>query len=176
MTCPTWTFRLELRLLQPLRPRQRIVQPQQINWNACPPVQFDITEVSDGRSIAIDRFSTYVEGLLPIPDDVQPDRITTAVAVDPDGSVHHVPTRIVNVDGRWYTSIKSLSNSSYMLVRQDQTFTDITSSWAGSSIENMGNRLIVSGTGDGQFQPQRAITRAEIATILERLLRESGLI
>ncbi|WP_018887886.1 S-layer homology domain-containing protein [Paenibacillus massiliensis] len=133
-----------------------------------PPVQFDITEVSDGRSIAIDRYSTYVEGLVPIPEDVQPDRITTAVAVDPDGSVRHVPTRIVNVDGRWYASIKSLSNSSYMLVRQEQTFTDISGSWARSSIENMGNRLIVSGTGAGQFQPQRAITRAEFASILSK--------
>lgn len=133
-----------------------------------PPVQFDITEVSDGRSIAIDRFSIYVEGLLPIPDDVQPDRITTAVAVDPDGSVRHVPTRIVNVDGRWYASIKSLSNSRYMLVRQEQTFTDISGSWARSSIENMGNRRIVSGTGAGQFQPQRAITRAEFASILSK--------
>lgn len=133
-----------------------------------PPVQFDITEVSDGRSIAIDRFSSYVEGLVPIPEDVQPDRITTAVAVDPDGSVRHVPTRIVNLDGHWYASIKSLSNSSYMLVRQEQTFTDITSSWARGSIENMGNRLIVSGTGAGQFQPQRAITRAEFASILSK--------
>ena len=48
------------------------------------------------------------------------------------------------------------------------TFSDISEHWARQTIENMAKQNIVSGVGDGKFEPDREITRAEFCTIVCR--------
>ncbi|WP_223110294.1 S-layer homology domain-containing protein [Paenibacillus sinensis] len=130
------------------------------------PVSFEITTLLGGKAIVTDHFADYVERLIPIPDGVNSNRILTAVVLDGNGQLRHLPTRIVTQDGGRYASVKSLSNSTYALITNKQTFSDIRENWAVSAIEEMASRLIVQGTGSAQFQPQRSITRAEFASIL----------
>lgn len=67
-----------------------------------PPVDFRITAVYAGRTIEIDRFKSYIVREIPLPEGVDPSRITTAVVVEDDGAVRHVPTCLTERDGVYY--------------------------------------------------------------------------
>jgi hypothetical protein len=109
-----------------------------------------------------------VERTIAIPDGVDPSKITTAVVVDPDGSTRHVPTKVVKVDGKYYAQISSLTNSTYSVVWHPLEFSDVANHWAKNAVNDMGSRMVIDGTGKGQFSPDRDITRAEFAAIVVR--------
>ncbi|THF76233.1 S-layer homology domain-containing protein [Cohnella fermenti] len=141
------------------------------------PVEFSIHAFYGDRSIEVSAFDSYVKRRISVPLEVDRGRITTAVVVDSDGTVRHVPTRIVDVDGQVYAEVNSLTNSVYALVWHPLKFEDVTSDWAKEAVNDMGSRLIVTGVEDGLFYPNRDITRAEFAAILVRALglkSESG--
>ncbi|OMF22908.1 hypothetical protein BK133_25310 [Paenibacillus sp. FSL H8-0548] len=57
--------------------------------------------------------------------------------------------------------------SKYAIVANPVVFTDTDSySWAQKSINALATRQIIVGTGDGQFSPERAVTRAEFLKML----------
>ena len=62
-----------------------------------------------------------------------------------------------------------------LMSKKIKTFTDIADHWAKSVIEGMATNGYVSGMGEGQFAPDKSMTRAEAATLLDRLLAGEGL-
>ncbi len=135
-----------------------------------PPVDFTITAEYNGESIEISTFSTYVQRIVEIPAYVSPDKVTTAIVVDADGTVRHVPTEVVEIDGKYYAVINSLTNSTYALVQHPVEFSDVTGHWAMDAINNMGSRMVVTGIGGNNYAPDAAMTRAEFAAIIVRAL------
>ena len=135
-----------------------------------PPVEFTVRAEYEGQSVEIAKFTAYVERAIAIPDGVDPDRITTGVVFDADGTPRHVPTKIVVIDGKYYAVINSLTNSAYGVVWNPVEFDDMASHWAKDTVNNMGSRMIIAGTGEGRFSPDRDITRAEFAAIIVRAL------
>jgi hypothetical protein len=135
-----------------------------------PAVEYTISCEYDGRTIEVDSFNAYVERLIAIPDGVDPNKITTGIVVDPDGTVHHVPTQIVEIDDVYYAKINSLTNSSYSVIWNPIEFTDVEGHWAKASVNNMGSRMVVNGVGSNNYEPDRYITRAEFAAIVVRAL------
>lgn len=142
-----------------------------------PALEFTIRAVSGERILEVNKFSSYVERKIAIPDGVDPSRITTGVVVEPDGTVRHVPTKVVEIDGQYYAIINSLTNSIYSVVSHSIQFADATTHWAMETVNDMGSRMIVKGFGDGTFKPNQDMTRAEFAAIIVRglgLMLESG--
>ena len=140
-----------------------------------PPVEFTVTASYGDQAVAVSKFDAYVERTIAIPEGVDPARITTGVVVDPDGTVRHVPTKISRIDGQYYAVLNSLTNSTYSVVWHPIEFSDLTNHWARNEINDMGSRLIVSGTGNGLFDPNRNITRAEfVATVVRGLGLKPG--
>jgi len=90
------------------------------------------------------------------------------VVIDPDGTVRHVPTKIIVKDGKYYAQISSLTNSAYSVVWHPVEFKDAAKHWAKAAINDMGSRMVVNGTGEDLFSPDLNITRAEFAAILIR--------
>ncbi|MBO9606877.1 MAG: S-layer homology domain-containing protein [Paenibacillaceae bacterium] len=133
-----------------------------------PSVDFTVTVEYEGRTVEITTFNTYVERRIAIPDNVDPNRITTGVVIDPDMTTRHVPTRIELVDGIYYAVINSLTNSTYSVVWHPLEFGDVANHWANGAVNNMGSRMVVNGTGNDSFSPDLAITRAEFAAIVVR--------
>lgn len=133
-----------------------------------PPQLFTVTIVHEGQQTEITTFRSYIERTIAIPHDVDPNQVTTAVVIETDGTVRHVPTKVDWADGRHVARIYSLTNSAYVVVSHTQQFTDVVNHWAQETINNMGSRMIVSGTGDGMFRPDRDISRAEFAAIMVR--------
>jgi hypothetical protein len=87
-----------------------------------------------------------------------------------DGTFSHVPTSIVVIDGKYYAKISSLTNSTYSVIWSPRTFKDVENHWAKNDVNDMGSRLVIDGVGNGNFEPDRDITRAEFAEVLVRAL------
>jgi len=133
-----------------------------------PALDFTVTGTYGGNTVEVTTFSAYVERMVILPEGIDPNRITTGIVVEPDGTVRHVPTKIVLKDGRYYATINSLTNSTYSVVWHPLEFDDVANHWAKAAVNDMGSRMVIDGTGEGQFSPDRAITRAEFAAILVR--------
>ncbi|MPM33398.1 hypothetical protein SDC9_79973 [bioreactor metagenome] len=133
------------------------------------PVEFKITAEYNGITISVDTFSCFVNRIIEITAE-QASKITTAVVVQPDGSIRHVPTKVTVVNGKYYAVINSLTNSTYTAVWHPIEFSDVAASWAKASINDMGSRMIVTGVGNNHYEPERDITRAEFAAIVVRAL------
>ena len=134
------------------------------------PVEFEITCKSGNKTIEISKFDAYVERMIAIPEGVDPEKVTTGVVLNPDGTFSHVPTEIVAVDGKYYARIKSLTNSIYSVIYSPVEFVDVTNHWAKEAINDMASRLIIGGVGNSRFEPNREITRAEFAAIMTKAL------
>ncbi|GAA0133766.1 hypothetical protein YSY43_06060 [Paenibacillus sp. YSY-4.3] len=133
-----------------------------------PPVEFTVRGVYGDRVVEVSKFNAYVERTMAIPDGVDASKITTGVIVDPDGSVRHVPTRVVQIDGKYYARINSLTNSTYSVVWHPVEFKDAAEHWAKDTVNDMGSRMVVEGMGNDMFNPNKNITRAEFAAIVVR--------
>ena len=134
------------------------------------PVEFEITCTSGDKTVEVSRFNGYVERMVAIPDGVDPGKITTGIVLNPDGTFSHVPTTITVIDGKYYAKINSLTNSAYSVIYHPMEFKDVANHWAEASINDMGSRLVISGSGEGMYEPDRDITRAEFASIVVRAL------
>lgn len=122
------------------------------------------------KTVEVSKFNAYVKRNIVIPNGVDPGKITTGIVVETDGTIRHVPTKIVVIDGKYYAQINSLTNSTYSLVYHPLEFEDVAKHWAKQAVSDMGSRMIIDGTGNGMFSPDRNITRAEFAAIIVRAL------
>lgn len=141
-----------------------------------PVVEFRITAIyGDGdRTVEIDAFTAYVERTIEVPEGEERGRITTGVRIGPNGELMHVPTRVIERDGKYVAIINSLTNSPYSVIYNERTFEDLHGHWAKATVENMASRLIVKGSTDGRFHPERDVTRAEFAAMAVRALGLDG--
>lgn len=135
-----------------------------------PPLKFTVRGIYNGNSFEISKFDSYVERTIAIPDDVDASKITTAIVVDPQGVTRHVPTQVVQIDGKFYARVNSLTNSLYTLIYHPITFKDVETHWAKDAVNNLGSRMIVNGVGNGLFNPDQSMTRVEFAAAIVRAL------
>lgn len=126
-----------------------------------PPVNYEITCSYNGKTVQISEFEEFVERQIAIPQGISPQKITTGVILNKDGTMEHVPTKIVEINGEYYAQINSLTNSSYTVIWNPYEFKDVENREDKSVLNNMGARLIISGNGDDLFTPDRNATRAE---------------
>ncbi|MEK3921509.1 S-layer homology domain-containing protein [Paenibacillus sp. FSL K6-2393] len=132
------------------------------------PVDFEVKAIWNGQQVNVDRFNSYVERTITLPEGVDGSKITTGVVLQPDGSLLHVPTKVIQGNGQDSAIINSLTNSTYALIYHPATFSDVTSHWSRDDVQDLASRLIVQGTGENVFAPDRSITRAEFTAVLLR--------
>ncbi|MEK3875282.1 S-layer homology domain-containing protein [Paenibacillus sp. FSL M7-0420] len=135
---------------------------------AAPILDFTVTASSGTSTVELSRFNAYVSRTVTLPQGVNPNRLTTGIVVDPDGTVRHVPTRFIQKDGKYYAEIHSLTNSTYSVVWHPLTFADVEKHWAKNAVNDMGSRLVINGVNESTFNPNADITRAEFAAIIVR--------
>jgi len=135
-----------------------------------PAVEYTITCTHSSQTVNLSSFNAYVERTIAIPSDVDPAKITTGIVIKPDGTTHHVPTRVKVINGKYYAVINSLTNSTYSVVWNPIEFTDVAKHWAKDAINDIGSRMIVTGVKNNNYAPDRNMTRAEFATIMVKAL------
>ncbi|GGG52902.1 hypothetical protein GCM10010918_01950 [Paenibacillus radicis (ex Gao et al. 2016)] len=133
-----------------------------------PPVNFTVRGFYGSADKEVTKFGTYVERTITLPDGTDSSPAATAVVVEADGTVRHVPTRFETRDGKVYAKVYSLTNSTYAVIRHSVAFKDVTAQWAKEAVIDLGSRMVVSGDTNSLFHPDHDITRAEFAAILVR--------
>ncbi|MGF7049476.1 hypothetical protein J2T13_003987 [Paenibacillus sp. DS2015] len=135
-----------------------------------PPVSFSIIGLYGDKDIELNQFDTFVERRIAIPAGMDLTRITTGVKLMSDGTIVHIPTKIVHEGGQDYANLNSMTNSTYGLIYNKKTFNDVSEHWADESINDLASRLIINGADEQRFLPDRDITRAEFMSIMIRAL------
>lgn len=160
-------------IAEPDKEMEKVVEDSAANRGytiMVPAVDFTITCTYEGRTVDVNRFNSYVERTIVLPDGVDPSKITTGVVVDSDGKVRHVPTRVTFMNGKYYAVINSLTNSTYSVIWNSIEFNDMKKHWAKDYVNNMGSRMVVTGIGSNNYAPERDLTRGEFAAIIVRAL------
>ncbi|ANY70584.1 hypothetical protein BBD42_05430 [Paenibacillus sp. BIHB 4019] len=135
---------------------------------AAPAIEFTVKGIYGNKAFELTKFNTYVQRSIAIPSGIDPNKITTGVVVEPDGTVRHVPTKVVQENGTYFAQVNSLTNSTYAIVWYPFEFSDVTQHWAKKAVNDMGSRMIIEGNENGLFNPNRDITRAEFAAVIVR--------
>nr|WP_306566824.1 fibronectin type III domain-containing protein [Paenibacillus elgii] len=149
-------------------PKTPVPAPEGTITIVAPPLDFAVRAIYKDKTVEVTEFQAYVERTMAIPDGVDPNKITTGVAIETDGALRHVPTKVVLSNGKYYAKINSLANSVYSVIWHPLAFKDVERHWAQQAVNDMGSRLVVSGVSQGAFHPDQDITRAEFAAILIR--------
>ncbi|MEK4076000.1 S-layer homology domain-containing protein [Paenibacillus sp. FSL M7-0656] len=131
------------------------------------PVDLDLTFTKDGQSVRSGQLNGYAPKYIALPEGIDPNRITTGVIINPDGSIFHVPTVVTKISSRYYALINDLrSSGSYSVIWNPQDFEDARSHWGKTDVNNIAARLDLQGNGDNTFSPNRQVTRSEFAEIV----------
>jgi hypothetical protein len=134
------------------------------------PVEFEVEASHGEKKVTVSQFNSYVDRSIVLPEGVDPSRITTGVVMEQDGGMVHLPTRITVKDGKYYAAISSLTNSTYTVIWNPKAFLDVEQHWSRAHVNDLASRLVVQGTSENAFTPDRTITRAEFTSIVLRAL------
>ncbi|OXM82829.1 S-layer homology domain-containing protein [Paenibacillus rigui] len=132
------------------------------------PVDYTITAVYNGKTAEVDKFASYVNREIPLADGV--NQITTAIVIENDGAVRHVPTYMKVREGKRYAVVSSLTNSTYAVIWHPGTFADVEGHWSKAAVNDIASRMVINGVDEMHFKPDAAITRAEFAGLIVRAL------
>ncbi|MFE4571718.1 Ig-like domain-containing protein [Paenibacillus chitinolyticus] len=131
------------------------------------PVDLDLTFSHDGKTARSEQLNGYAAKYIALPEGIDPNRITTGVIVNPDGSVFHVPTVVTKINSRYYALINDLhSHGTYSVIWNPQDFDDVKKHWGKADVNNIAARLDLAGTGNNTFSPDRNVTRSEFSEIV----------
>lgn len=131
------------------------------------PVDLDLTFSHGSKTVRSEQLNGYAAKYIALPEDIDPNRITTGVIVNPDGSVFHVPTVVTKINNRYYAMINDLrSSGSYSVIWNPQDFDDVKNHWGKADVNNIAARLDLAGTGNNTFSPDRNVTRSEFSEIV----------
>ncbi|WP_158560792.1 S-layer homology domain-containing protein [Paenibacillus contaminans] len=132
------------------------------------PVDFEVTASYGTRTVPANKFNSYVERKIVLPDGTDASDVTTGVVWTEDRKLGHVPTIVVKENGKTYAIINSLTNSTYSVVYNPREMNDVKGHWAQADVNDMSSRLIVNGMTATDFHPDASITRAEFVAIVTR--------
>lgn len=131
------------------------------------PVDLDLTFTKDGKTVRSGQLNGYAPKYIALPEGIDPNRITTGVIINPDGSIFHVPTVVTKIESRYYALINDIrSNGTYSVIWNPQDFDDVQHHWGRSDVNNIAARLDLKGNGNNTFSPNRNVTRSEFADIV----------
>ncbi|MDF2644307.1 MAG: pullulanase [Paenibacillus sp.] len=120
----------------------------------------------DGKEMKLNNFSTPIELTMPYTTSADMSLLGIYYLND-QGIPEYLPTEKKN--GVLRATVQHFSN--YAALEYDLTFQDVTKThWAFRMIKEMAAKHIVDGTESGDFQPERAMTRAEFTALITRSL------
>ncbi|TYQ16687.1 UNVERIFIED_CONTAM: S-layer family protein [Acetivibrio alkalicellulosi] len=127
-------------------------------------------ETQEGTRLDFKGNNQYIPRNITLDRQVDPAK-TTGVLYNPDTrEIVPVPTLFSNVDGKTIATIKHSESGIYAIVSTHRTFEDVKGHWAKEQVETLASKLIISGMGDGTYNPESNVTRAEFATLIVRSL------
>ncbi|WP_438346982.1 S-layer homology domain-containing protein [Paenibacillus sp. FA6] len=127
-------------------------------------------EVQAGeKATTVERYSRFAQLRFPI----DTTDVTTAVRLVEEGVVH-IPTKTITHNGKDYAELSLIINGDFIMIDYAKSFDDIQAHWSESLVQELANRRVVNGFAAGSFQPDRHITRAQLAVLVSRALGLGG--
>ncbi|THF79962.1 S-layer homology domain-containing protein [Cohnella fermenti] len=135
------------------------------------PIAFEVAAEAGGKRIVLSEFgNVYVQRTIKLAGVRDTDGLT-ALRYDPDtGAFSFVPARFVAGDEFTQAALKRNGNSLYMVVRLSKTFADLDGHWAKNAIDRLASKGLLNGTAADRFEADKALTRAQFASMLARAL------
>jgi hypothetical protein len=137
------------------------------------------TLLGDGKGVTITTnlpetsWSKYVPVHVPVPSGIQAKAITAVVLQSADGSWTTVPWKLAGTSSAPILDIQLTGEGKLIFLSNTSTFNDVKAGyWGQVGINEAASKLFVLGKGNGRFEPESTVTRAEYPTIL---LRVAGL-
>jgi uncharacterized repeat protein (TIGR02543 family) len=154
--------------------RQAVVRGREEGYRVLvTPVEFKvkaktISTTGEEKEVEIKEFKKYVKRRIPLPEDIDPNKITTAVLIEEDGSTVHIPTEVYQIDGKWYAEINSLTNSKYTLINNEKTVKNAQEHWSKEAVDDLACRKVIEDID--YFMPDADISRGEFAEYITKAL------
>lgn len=124
---------------------------------------------ADSGNEADMRFEQYSPVMLMLPAGMDNSSALTVVAIDEEGNASHLPTKIVEMDGKLYAlAHERIALRTYAVAKRSISFPDMTSHWASDVAAAMGTHFIMKGDGQGKFLPDERMSRSQFAAIIVR--------
>ncbi|WP_042166274.1 S-layer homology domain-containing protein [Paenibacillus gorillae] len=136
------------------------------------PVDFSITVKAGDRTVQVTSFGgIYVARTIIVDGKLDSSKTTALVYDSSTGQFRYVPALFESISGdKTLVTIKSVSNSIYVIASYSKTYADIAGHWAKADIELLSAKRILNGASEDRFEPNKAVTRAEFAAMLVRSL------
>ncbi|TCN00981.1 CARDB protein [Paenibacillus sp. BK033] len=122
----------------------------------------------DGQEIVLNDLGHYIKHTIKLGSQPAAGHVAV-VRVDTDAKGNPVYTPVPFTVNGSEVSVMSRTDGTFLIVRTDKSFDDTATHWAKKEIDALANLLIVDGVGDGTFDPNRSITRAEFTALVVRL-------
>ena len=134
------------------------------------PVELTLSYSNGSNETELSQYDGYVEVLIPLPDDIDTSKVITGVRLDKDGSLTHVPTKIITQNDKKYARVKTRLGGTYGVISEEKFFNDMQGHWAEDIVNELASRLIIDSTKGKYFEPNRKITRQEFAVMITKAL------
>lgn len=134
------------------------------------PKVLNITATDGTNTVNLNEFKDYITFNIPLEDGQDLNKITTAVRINEDGSMTHVPTKVTIINNRYYAQVNCIEGGTFAVIWHPIEFADMFDKWSKNEVNDMGSRTVVEGKGSEIFDPEGEITRAEFAAIVVRAL------
>ncbi|MFA9559328.1 S-layer homology domain-containing protein [Evansella sp. AB-rgal1] len=142
----------------------------------------ELEEAKQARENAVRNAMTMIDGIATIEKVTLQDKATVVVAreaVSRALEVGATEMEILNLDKllTWEAQIKAMEDSIVTLVTlkdlpiiNTTVLTDINTHWAKTNVEGLARKGILRGYPDATFKPDQNISRAEVMTVISRIL------
>lgn len=148
---------------------EKITEPQAVEL-VSPPFEFTVRGVHKETTGDLREFGVYLPRDILLPDGVKPNEVTTGVRLGSDGTIRHVPTRLIIVDGQHFARLSDRTAGTYALIGSSAGYSDTTSHWAKEAIQDLSSRRVLQGGESALFRPNDEMNRAEFTAILVEAL------
>lgn len=142
-------------------------------------IRFVFDGLADGKKIdqiicnlseEMIKYSGYIELIIPLSKDIDDEEVITGVRTQEDGSLSHIPTKIITKDGKKYARLKTRLGGRFTVIRSSKSFSDMKGHWAEAIVNELASRLILDTDRKENFIPSKKATRAEFAEIITKAL------
>ncbi|WP_317973013.1 S-layer homology domain-containing protein, partial [Paenibacillus sp. CCS19] len=129
------------------------------------PMQYQVYIEDNGKRIDLSRFNGYLD-ISYTPEELNGAKPTTAALLMPNGKLRPLPTKFDKNSNNTDIRVHGLTQGTFVLIETKVKFRDASGHWASQQINDLAERLVINGVGEGMYQPNRTATRAEFASIL----------
>ncbi|MFD0586490.1 S-layer homology domain-containing protein [Paenibacillus sp. GCM10027627] len=134
--------------------------------------RMEIINNRTGQTVeTVNTFSEKIAKTIAMPMDILNKMATFgAFSYEESGKLGFAPATIRVYKDQALVSIYSYNTSSYVVLNNPVSFTDVRNHWAERYIGGAASKALMAGVGNGKFKPDQSLTRAEFAAMLVRVL------